>query len=84
MNEQQTTVVASTSIGAIILTSIIDNLIFILMIVIAIFTGYFLGKHFLAPKDASKNKEKTDANQHKEHDKPNEKQAPPSDQESIS
>lgn len=89
--QQQATVVVGTSIGGLIFASIIDNLIFILMLILAITGGYFVGRYILsnkedklkeAKKNLKKEAEKADANQHQEHESTNQKPAQPSDQES--
>lgn len=89
--QQQATVVVGTSIGGLIFASIIDNLIFILMLILAITGGYFVGRYILSSKEdklkeAKKNLKqeagKPDANQHQEHEQPAKEQAQPSDQKS--
>ncbi len=89
--QQQATVVVGTSIGGLIFASIIDNLIFILMLILAITGGYFVGRYILSNKEdklkeAKKNlkqeAEKADANQHQEHEQSAKEQAQPSDQKS--
>ncbi len=88
--QQQATVVVGTSIGGLIFASIIDNLIFILMLILAITGGYFVGRYILSnkedklkeAKDNLKQAEKANANQHQEHEQPAKEQAQPGDQKS--
>ncbi len=89
--QQQATVVVGTSIGGLIFASIIDNLIFILMLVIAITGGYFVGRYILSNKEdklkeakdnLKQEAKKADANQHQKHEQPAKEQAQPSDQKS--